>query len=1139
MTDSGNRSARLQPQPKLELLQLLLSSDHDRRAPPKGKSDSWGKHFQDKQHPTRPQTARRPIDAVSERGTPPGCLPASPRLVTAASPASTPRCRSAGAGNTKASPSRTRPALSLSEHLQDARPSFKRPLASTASAHAETPRAPLAHAHSPEALASRQVPVRDERGGRDASGAALEVNPRAREHVEVKACMLAYMHRINVDELRQLKERAQQELERVRLQRFVTRSGIAGDGSEFDAMRRKTSFLLRHFFSLDDGASQQQERLLYDIVDDWLCRDSASPDEVAALWTSITRHIEQSYILRRKLVAASDPNRLSVAIALDCLKKLAVRLPEYQRVLDVVVCVLESGLFVRAGEGGFEPMAAAPPRSSDDRRANRQRFYFEECQALERALDEAHALAAQTAETRRTDAQLSVRKQIERLLPQLREDEPLETEELFLALLRSNMELLACLACGEVLKHFFQREAPATKKSFFYDMFLKLLDSVETQRVLREIAAARLGDFRAFVRENLDAMDAILMDASLPLCGEQAAALGAGGRPAPTTKSAAAASQPLFQRLIERHPSEFAAVLWHSPFLTAQIFQASVCNILLVSQVLLQRSDVLLALLHHTLRDSAAVLEEFVASHPRALAELLANRPAALADAVKANPTILSETVSYMLKTTPKLLTLVLHNEPSLLALAFALAPQLLSETLENHPEFLLDVALRRPALVTRLFATHPDLLMAPLEANPTLFSSFLVRHRAMLPDLSAPDFHPLLFQLESTKFVTAATQTSTRLMKSAVVPLRIRELLQCHEEDMLTLVRTPATVAVTAATVATDDGASASPSRKKSAMATPDAPPPSLSSDDDASRTAVLLLLSPSEVVREIARLYVAKVDADARDDSCGRERQELSVFAKAAYLVELGFTAAAHAKLASLVRCAVRDAAGHSQEKVRIQWFLRFVRAAPARKPTPMRLHRVALDFYLLVLQRLIPREELQLRLGDEPYHACLVAAGAFRELVDEPLVSRLLTSPAQRQQLLVLQVSERDAELLITPSGEHSGAGAPPHAKRRDSTLSVQLQHAPADSMLHVDDVLDATMRVWLQHQARVREEWSVLFQRANPDGSGVIHFGAFAALVRSHLEFLDDRQLVDVFHSCGEENELGEFALLPREHAKATH
>lgn len=227
MTDSGDQtSARLQPQPTHKLFQLLLPSAHSRVAP-KGASSVSDPHFHGKQQPYRPQTARRP-DAVSDNGPPPGRLPLSPRFVACVSPASPlPRCRSAGVATV--SPSRSRPLLSSSAQPQPqeaTRPSFKRPLAST-----------------------RTRPTDDN----SSVATTLDVNPRAREHVEVKACMLAYMHRIDVDALQQLKERVQHEVERVQLQRFVTRSGLSGDGSEFDTMRRKTSFLLRHFFSLDDG----------------------------------------------------------------------------------------------------------------------------------------------------------------------------------------------------------------------------------------------------------------------------------------------------------------------------------------------------------------------------------------------------------------------------------------------------------------------------------------------------------------------------------------------------------------------------------------------------------------------------------------------------------------------------------------------------------------------------------------------------------------------------------------------------------------------------------------------------------------------------------------------------------------------
>lgn len=131
--------------------------------------------------------------------------------------------------------------------------------------------------------------------------------------------MLAYKHKLNVDALQRLKEQAQQQIERVRLQKFMTQAGVIDDGSELETAKRKTSFLLRHFFSLENEyvkplwlvsslrssahcvscngcyrASPQQERLLYDIVEDWRCAEAATPTELSKLWASITNHIEQS-----------------------------------------------------------------------------------------------------------------------------------------------------------------------------------------------------------------------------------------------------------------------------------------------------------------------------------------------------------------------------------------------------------------------------------------------------------------------------------------------------------------------------------------------------------------------------------------------------------------------------------------------------------------------------------------------------------------------------------------------------------------------------------------------------------------------------------------------------------------------------
>lgn len=254
---------------------------------------------------------------------------------------------------------------------------------------------------------------------------------------------------------------------------------------------------------------------------------------------------------------------------MDCLKKLTHRLPEYQRVLDVVICIVESGLYANA----TTTTATTSSLTLDDATSSQgtagqkqhQRFYFEEYQALHDSLEDARALLSQTTQQNSLHTHRTIREQIANLLLQLSDDEPLEKEQLFLSFLQSNMDVLSCLACGEILKFFVQHSNPE-KKRFFYTMFMNQLTAGETKRVLQEVANSHVGVFRTFLQENLDVMDKILMDVSSIT---SSIGLGSGANGSSVTSHA------LFQRLIERHPAEFASILWQSPFLTAHIFQVS------------------------------------------------------------------------------------------------------------------------------------------------------------------------------------------------------------------------------------------------------------------------------------------------------------------------------------------------------------------------------------------------------------------------------------------------------------------------------------------------------------------------------------------------------------------------------------
>jgi hypothetical protein len=80
------------------------------------------------------------------------------------------------------------------------------------------------------------------------------IEPRAREHVEIKACLLAYTHHLDVDELQRIRGNNQLALNRYKMQRIISRGGaFSEDGSAHEESKRKTTFLLRHFFTLQDS----------------------------------------------------------------------------------------------------------------------------------------------------------------------------------------------------------------------------------------------------------------------------------------------------------------------------------------------------------------------------------------------------------------------------------------------------------------------------------------------------------------------------------------------------------------------------------------------------------------------------------------------------------------------------------------------------------------------------------------------------------------------------------------------------------------------------------------------------------------------------------------------------------------------
>ncbi|KAG3110117.1 hypothetical protein PI124_g10958 [Phytophthora idaei] len=910
------------------------------------------------------------------------------------------------------------------------------------------------------------------------------INPRAREHVEIKACLLARTHRLDVDELQRIRGNNQLALNRYKMQRIISGGGpFSVDGSTHEEAKRKTTFLLRHFFTLQDSSPSPQDQLLHDVVNAWAIGDQATSDEISRLWKSINNHIEQSYLLRRKLVAKSDPDEISVVIAMDCLKKLPDRLPKYRRVLDVVIAVIESGLYLNNSADPSLPAIQDPAQDDIQFPHERRLLYFEAFRALQDSANSEQALQQPTTgrtslkywQDKSTD--MSLRQRIEALFNQLENDG--DKKELFGLLLRGNLVTLAGLACEEILKHYLGPEKYENVGEFI-SLLMQKISSTNAARLLKAISQSHLAELQKFALENIDSLL------------ERAPVAAENKNPA------------LFQRLVDRHPQEFAAILWQSPYLTAHIFQGSENlvvrvleqNVYRISQVLTQRGDVLLPLLSHIFKENTTVLEEFLVNHPRGLADLLMNRSSAIAAVAKAKPYILSdilqachstltkvlaaspEIVSSAIKTNPQALPQIVREDSNILATVFATVPQCLGDTLEKHPEFFVDLAHRKPALVSRLFAEHPDLLLEPLETNPALFTTFLVYHRSVLLDFNDPYFAPTVFKLKTTKKVEIGVQTSKNLNQGRR-KLRAREKLRRECEELLEPLRAVAAkdIAVTATSTQTTDAKTEEELLNEEAV-------------------------SIAEILNEIARLYVAKMAADEHDDSMNRKRQSLADFMMELYTLELGFKSQAKKKLVDLLIAAKQI--GNVPEAMRIKWFRRFLNAIPGDRPMP----QTALDFFLLVLQHLIPGGQLSLQLEAGSFTLCTVSQCTLKTLVDDPLVSRLFDNKEQCERMLAFQH-------ISTPS-------------RWDITGSVARSSVMMLSVLPLDDVLDSIMKVWMQYQLRVREEWAVAFKDI-VSATGVAHFDAFSTMVRSKLPGLDNRALMKIYNSCGEENEQGEFTL----------
>lgn len=247
---------------------------------------------------------------------------------------------------------------------------------------------------------------------------------------------------------------------------------------------------------------------------------------------------------------------------MDCLKKLAQRLPEYQRVLEVIISIVEAGLY--STPHNIISLRSARRESNFQNASTNDdtRFHFEEYQLLYQQQEQEKKTRELVAGKHSDEDNPSIKQRMLQLLEQMGDESPLEKEALFMAFLQTNMDLLASLAAGEVLPYFINHPNPERINFFYSLLMLQLKESCDIERLLQEVRNHHLSRLKDFLHTHEHTMEMILFD---------------------TASKSGNTDLQVFQRLIDRFHAEFAAVLWRSPYLTAQIFQVCLYS---VAQVL-------------------------------------------------------------------------------------------------------------------------------------------------------------------------------------------------------------------------------------------------------------------------------------------------------------------------------------------------------------------------------------------------------------------------------------------------------------------------------------------------------------------------------------------------------------------------
>ncbi|ETV96634.1 hypothetical protein, variant [Aphanomyces invadans] len=916
-----------------------------------------------------------------------------------------------------------------------------------------------------------------------AAAAPRVVHIHGREHLEVRACMLAHRYRLNVDELVKSRDDHRQAVAGLKQQRHATL--LPNTAIAQETARRKTQFLLDHYFGMHEGTDQpplphptgssrpshktgtswlpspkmskrlaadapphspsprvsDAQHVLLDVVDEWSLHADASTSDVESFWHSVTAHMEASYVLQTTVVDAAHPNTLAVQIALDCLAKLADRLPSYARLLHVIHVVLERAVYAPE---------ETPSANASTKPSRRQLFVdkLAETQAsLDRYIGQVSAFKASQKRTpleKIADVVASTASETER-------------HELLLNVIGQHLPQ-STLGMDVVMAAATHASPPDQ---------IRLVQSVLAHRSVHDMQSVLLMMHQRhkqalpmFMEDHADAMEALILDD--------------GGR---GVQRVMEANGTFFSDLFLRAPALLNNALQAPTPLLGQVVEQ---NRSAISNILSQKPDVFLQVLASALKDNNLLaLEEYLVKTPKALRDVLLNRPTLLSGVVKSSPSILTDVLvnakavfARVVTEVPDHLTAVFNAHPASIGTMFAASgetlapildqcPQVLSGYLESAPETVLDIAHRSPKLVSMLFSRFPDLLLEPLELNPTILATFLASHQDILKTLPIHDFVDASGSSRFRKLGTAATQTETTVAMQKQVANGAAKLKKRNNVLMQII-------------------------KKRKVNAMPEA-----------------------DVLKEISKLYAKKIVFDDIDDRAGLDRYSLAELSQDIYVQEFGLKSTAQKRIASLVAGLKKI----DKDNSRARWFSVLLGA------TAELYNAQAIDVYLQALQLMVPPGDVEARLGDGST-PCLIPLHTAKDLALHAYDSSISMD-------VRLQLQKR---IVGLPTEAHVTADGSPVAASPPSALDEGLQ-----MFVNLDDVMDCVMSMWYEYQTNIDKEMTKLFAEADEDGNGVLTYQEFESMIKKVDADCDDRTIMRIFNMCGEENDQGEHEIKPSDFA----